>query len=161
MGKWCSKILQVNIDYTGSGSHNKTRVTLGNNITQWNILSTRYCEDKDCEWTYVLESVVLSMNATPSTALPVHHLTTSLLADNPNTGLPKLFHNELASNNPTAYGMQINALLAEVQQCSQPQTGFQIESTHVQGSNTSWQQKATQSATCLTCLEFVPLRSPK
>ena len=71
------------------------------------------CEDRNCEWTDILESVTSSMNATINSATGVssHYIFTGR---HPNIGLPKLLSKELASNDPGAYGMQINALLRQV-----------------------------------------------
>ena len=44
----------------------------------------------------------------PHNAIPGRH---------PNIGLPKLLSKELTSNDPGAYGMQINALLRQVHHC--------------------------------------------
>ena len=74
------------------------------------------CEDRNCEWTDILESVTSSMNATINSATGVssHYAITACC---PNIGLPKLLSKELASDNPWAYGMQINALLRQVHHC--------------------------------------------
>ena len=71
------------------------------------------CEDKNCEWTDILESITSSMNATinSTTGVSLHYAITGC---HPNIGLPKLLSKELASNDPGAYGMQINALLRQV-----------------------------------------------
>jgi len=71
------------------------------------------CEDRNCEWADILESVISSMNATINSATGVspHYVITGR---QPNIGLPKLLHNELTNQSPTAYGMQINALLRQV-----------------------------------------------
>ena len=71
------------------------------------------CEDRSCEWTDILESVTSSMNATINSATGVspHY---AITGRHPNIGLPKLLSKEIASNDPGAYGMQINALLRQV-----------------------------------------------
>ena len=71
------------------------------------------CEDRNCEWTDILESVTSSMNATinSATGVSLHYVITGR---HPSIGLPKLLSKELASNDPRAYGMQINALLRQV-----------------------------------------------
>ena len=71
------------------------------------------CEDRNCEWTDLLESVISSMNATINSATGVfpHY---AITGGHPNIGLPKLFSKNLASNDPGADGMQINALLRQV-----------------------------------------------
>ena len=71
------------------------------------------CEDRNCEWTDVLESVTSSMNATINSATGVSpHYT--ITGRHPNIGLPKLHGKEITNNDPGAYGMQINALLRQV-----------------------------------------------
>ena len=71
------------------------------------------CEDRNCEWTDILESVVSSMNATinSATGTSPHYVITGR---HPNIGLPKLPHQDIHSNNPGSYGMQVNALLRQV-----------------------------------------------
>ena len=71
------------------------------------------CEDKNCKWTDILESVTSSMNATINSATGVspHY---AITGRHPNIGLPKLLSKELASDDLRAYGMQINALLRQV-----------------------------------------------
>ena len=56
------------------------------------------------------------MNATINSATGVspHY---AITGRHPNISLPKLLSKELASNNPRAYGMQINALLRQVHYC--------------------------------------------
>lgn len=71
------------------------------------------CEDRNCEWTDVLESVVSSMNATANTATSPHYIITGR---QPHIGLPKIPRQDIIYNNPGAYGMQINALLRQVHQ---------------------------------------------
>ena len=73
------------------------------------------CEDRNCEWTDVLESAVSSMNATANTATGAspHYIITGR---QPNIGLPKIPCQDIVNNNPGAYGMQINALLRQVHQ---------------------------------------------
>lgn len=73
------------------------------------------CEDRNCEWTDVLESVVSSINATANTAAGAspHYVITGR---QPHIGLPKIPHQDIVNNNPGAYGMQINALLRQVHQ---------------------------------------------
>ena len=71
------------------------------------------CEDRNCEWKEVLESVILSMNATINSATNVSpHYT--ITGRHPNIGLPKLQGRDITNDNPGAYGMQINALLRQV-----------------------------------------------
>lgn len=71
------------------------------------------CEDRNCEWTDVLESVVSSMNATINNATGVSpHFTVT--GRHPSIGLPTLHRREARSDDPGAYGMQINALLRQV-----------------------------------------------
>ena len=71
------------------------------------------CEDRNCEWIDILESVTSSMNATTNSATGVSpHYT--ITGRHPNIGLPELLWKDLASNDPGAYGMQINALLKQV-----------------------------------------------
>lgn len=67
------------------------------------------CEDRDCEWTDVLESVISSMNATinSATGASPHYIITGR---QPNIGLPRLPDNSITNPSPTAYGMQVNAL---------------------------------------------------
>ena len=74
------------------------------------------CEDRNCEWTDLLESVTSSMNATINSATTVspHYTITSCHS---NIGLPKLLSKELASDDLGVYGMQINALLRQVHHC--------------------------------------------
>ena len=71
-------------------------------------------EDRNCEWTDILESVK-SMNETINSATGVspHYVITGR---QPNIGLPKLLHSEPTNQSPTAYGMQINALLRQIRQ---------------------------------------------
>ena len=71
------------------------------------------CEDRNCEWTDILESVTSSINATINSATGVspHY---AITGRHPKIGLSKLLSKELASNDPGAYGMQINALLRQV-----------------------------------------------
>ena len=71
------------------------------------------CEDRNCEWTDVLESVISSMNATinSATGISPHYIITGRY---PNIGLPKLQGRDIINDNPGAYGMQINALLRQV-----------------------------------------------
>ena len=71
------------------------------------------CEDRNCEWTGILESVTSSMNATINSATGVtpHY---AITGHHPNIGLLKLLSKELASNDLGAYGMQINSLLRQV-----------------------------------------------
>ena len=71
------------------------------------------CEDRNCEWTDVLESVVSSMNATINSATGVspHYTITGRY---PNLSLPKLQGRDITNDDPGAYGMQINALLRQV-----------------------------------------------
>lgn len=71
------------------------------------------CEDRDCEWTDVLESVISSMNATinSATGASPHYIITGR---QPNIGLPRLPDNSITNPSPTAYGMQVNALLRQV-----------------------------------------------
>ena len=73
------------------------------------------CEDRNCEWTDVLESAVSSMNATANTATGAspHYIITGR---QPNIGPPKIPCQDIVNNNPGAYGMQINALLRQVHQ---------------------------------------------
>ena len=73
------------------------------------------CEDRNCEWTDVLESAVSSMNATANiaTGASPHYIITGR---QPNIGLPKIPCQDIVNNNPGAYGMQINALLRQVHQ---------------------------------------------
>ena len=71
------------------------------------------CEDRNCEWTVVLESLFSSMNATINSATGVSpHYT--ITGRHPNIGLPKLQGRDITNDNPGAYGMQINALLRQV-----------------------------------------------
>ena len=74
-----------------------------------------FCEDRNCEWTDVLESAVSSMNATANTATGAspHYIITGR---QPNIGLPKIPCQDIVNNNPGAYGMQINALLRQMHQ---------------------------------------------
>ena len=74
------------------------------------------CEDRNCEWTDILESVTSAMNATINSATGVspHYAITGC---RPNIGLPKLLSKKLASNDLGVYGMQINALLRQVHHC--------------------------------------------
>ena len=71
------------------------------------------CEERNCGWTDILESVTSSKNATinSTTGVSPHNAITD---GHPKIGLPKLISKELASNDPGAYGMQINALLSQV-----------------------------------------------
>ena len=73
------------------------------------------CEDRNCEWTYILESVTSSMDATINSATVVspHYVITGR---QPNIGLPKLPDNEPTNQRFTAYGMDTNALLRHVHQ---------------------------------------------
>ena len=71
------------------------------------------CEDRNCEWTDILESVISAMNATINSATGVspHYTITGW---HPNIGLPKLQGRDITNDNLGAYGMQINALLRQV-----------------------------------------------
>ena len=71
------------------------------------------CEDRNCEWTDILETVSFSINATIDSATGVspHYVITGR---QPNIGLPKLLHNEPTDQSPTAYDMPINALLRQI-----------------------------------------------
>ena len=71
------------------------------------------CEDRGCEWTDILESVVSSMNATVCSATGVspHYV---ISGRHPNVGLPRINDKDITANTPTAYGMQVNALLRQV-----------------------------------------------
>ena len=71
------------------------------------------CEDRNCEWTDILESVISPMNATinGATGVSPHYTITGC---HTSIGLPKLLLKELASNDPGTYGMQINALLSQI-----------------------------------------------
>ena len=71
------------------------------------------CEDRNCEWTDILESVTSSINATINSATGVSPYY-AITGRYPNFGLPKLLSKELASNDAGAYGMQVNALLRQV-----------------------------------------------
>ena len=53
------------------------------------------------------------MNATinSATGISTHH---TITGRHPNIGLPKLLSKEITSDDPGAYGMQINALLRQV-----------------------------------------------
>ena len=74
------------------------------------------CEDRNCEWTDILESVTSSMNATINSAPGVSpHYT--ITGRHPNIGLPKLLSKEPASDDPGAYRMQINDRLWQVHHC--------------------------------------------
>ena len=69
------------------------------------------CEDRNCEWADILESVTSSATINSATGVtPLYAIT----GRHPNIGLPKPLSKELASNDPGAYGMQINALLRQV-----------------------------------------------
>ena len=68
------------------------------------------CEDRNCEWTDIFESVTSSMNATINSATGVYPYY-AITGHHSNIGLPKRLSKELASNDPGAYGMQLNALL--------------------------------------------------
>ena len=101
------------------------------------------CEDRNCEWTDILESVTSSMNTTINSAAGVspHY---AITARHPNIGLPKLLSKELASNDPGAYGMQINALLRQVHHLvalANDEADQKLEASqkpfHLQGPNTS------------------------
>ena len=72
------------------------------------------CEDRNCEWTDVLEFVISTMNATIDSAIGVspHHVITGR---QPNISFPKLPHSELSNQSPITYGMQINALPRKVE----------------------------------------------
>ena len=74
------------------------------------------CEDGNCEWTDVLESVISSMNATINSATGVspHYTITGW---HPNIGLPKLQGRHITNDNLGAYAMQINALLRQLHHC--------------------------------------------
>ena len=79
--------------------------------TMKNALYT-LCEDRNCEWTDILESVTSSMNSTINSTTDVspHY---AITGRHPNIVLPKLLSKELASNDPGAYGKQINDLLRQ------------------------------------------------
>ena len=74
------------------------------------------CEDRNCEWTDILESVTSSMNATinNTTGVSPHY---AITGRHPNIELPELLSKKLASNDPGAYGMLINVLLRQVHHC--------------------------------------------
>ena len=69
------------------------------------------CEDRNCEWTNILESATSSMNAmiNSATGISPHYTFTGC---HPNIGLFKLHKKEIANGDPGAYGMEINALLS-------------------------------------------------
>ena len=71
------------------------------------------CEDRNCKWTDILVSATSSINAMINSANGVspHY---AITGRHPNIGLPKLLSKELASNDPGAYIMQINAQLRQV-----------------------------------------------
>ena len=85
----------------------------GNIERQYRTMKNAFCmlcEDRNCEWTDVLESVISSMNATINSATGVSpHYT--ITGRHSNIGLPKLQGRDITNDNPGAYGMQINALL--------------------------------------------------
>ena len=71
------------------------------------------CEDRNCKWTEVLESVISSMNTTinSATGISPHYTITSR---HPNISLPNLQGRYITIDNPGADGKQINALLRQV-----------------------------------------------
>ena len=71
------------------------------------------CEERNCGWTDILESVTSSKNATinSTTGVSLHN---AITGRHLNIGLPKLISKELASNDPGAYSIQINALLKQI-----------------------------------------------
>ena len=73
------------------------------------------CEDRNCEWTDVLESVVSSMNATITVLLayPTLHNHRPTPQHRPAQITREGYH-------PGAYGIQINALLRQVHHCVAP-----------------------------------------
>ena len=70
-------------------------------------------EDRNCEWTDILEFVTSSMNATinSTTGVSPHY---AITGRHPNIGLLKVLSKELTSDDPRAYGMQINDQLRQV-----------------------------------------------
>ena len=74
------------------------------------------CEDRNCEWIDILESVISAMNDTINSAIGVYpHYT--ITGRHPNIGLSKLHKKEIINNDLGGYGMQINALLMQVHRC--------------------------------------------
>ena len=71
------------------------------------------CEDRNCEWTDILESVVSSMNATinSATGASPHYVITGR---HPNICLPRIPQQGTQNSDPGSYGMQVNALLRQV-----------------------------------------------
>ena len=59
------------------------------------------CEDRGCEWTDIMESVVSSMNATVCSATGVspHYV---ISGRHPNVGLPRINDKDITANTPTA-----------------------------------------------------------
>ena len=92
----CAGWYQSHKSYITPGGH-RARVTSNDNCTMKNALFV-FCEDRNCEWTNVIESVISSMNATSNWATGVH-----TLCDHwPSTQhwLAKIPHNEFTNQSP-------------------------------------------------------------
>ena len=68
------------------------------------------CEERKCDWTEVLESVISNMNSmiNRSTGVSPHFVVTGR---HPNLGLPQKKSEQIRHPDPASYGMEINTLL--------------------------------------------------
>ena len=75
------------------------------------------CEDRNCEWTDVFESVSSSINATINSVLRVHPHYTITGRHPQYQSLPKQPRKEIVKDDLGAYDMQINTLQRQVHHC--------------------------------------------
>ena len=70
------------------------------------------CDERKCDWTDILESVISNMNATVnrSTGVSAQYIITGR---HPNLGLPQK-NDQIRHSNPASYGMKVTAMLRQV-----------------------------------------------